>query len=251
MRVDLPGVGRNLQDRYEVALTYRVREPWQVLDGARFAKDDPLWTQWHRAREGMYDSNGAAVAMILRSDAKRAEPDVFCMSLLARFEGYRPGFSELIRDTHDCLTWAVLKAHTENRAGTVRLRSADPRDTPLIDFHYFDEGSDRDARDLSAVVAAVRFVRRMVAPLFDAGVIVDEMLPGAGVRDDDDAAIRAFVRDHAWGHHASCSCAIGAAEAGGVVDSAFRGPRHDAAFASSTRRCSRASPASSSRAPCT
>ncbi len=31
-----------------------------------------------------------------------------------------------------------------------------------------------------------------------------------------------FVRDNAWGHHASCSCAIGPREQGGVLDSAFR-----------------------------
>ena len=29
VRVDLPGVGRNLQDRYEVAVTHRMRRPWR------------------------------------------------------------------------------------------------------------------------------------------------------------------------------------------------------------------------------
>jgi choline dehydrogenase len=220
VKVDLPGVGSNLQDRYEVALTHRVRRKWRVLAGARFACDDPLWTLWDRDREGMYDSNGAAVAMVRRSAPERAEPDIFCMSLLARFEGYRPGFSDLIRDDQDCLTWAILKAHTENRAGTVRLRSADPRDTPLIDFHYFGEGSDREAKDLASVVEAVRFVRRMTAPLIVSGLIVEELQPGRAI--DSDEAIATFVRDTAWGHHASGTCPIGSIDAGGVVDSAFR-----------------------------
>ena len=30
------------------------------------------------------------------------------------------------------------------------------------------------------------------------------------------------MRDNAWGHHASCSCAIGRREQGGVLDSNFR-----------------------------
>ena len=30
------------------------------------------------------------------------------------------------------------------------------------------------------------------------------------------------MRDTAWGHHASCSCAIGRREAGGVLDGDFR-----------------------------
>ena len=39
-------------------------------------------------------------------------------------------------------TWAILNAHTVNRAGSVLLRSADPRDPPDIRFRYFDEGDD-------------------------------------------------------------------------------------------------------------
>jgi choline dehydrogenase len=220
VKVDLPGVGRNLQDRYEVGITHRVRRPWEVLAGARFARNDPLWKLWNGWRKGMYDSNGAAIAMVRRSSPDLPEPDIFCMALLSRFEGYRPGFSDLIRDSHDDLTWAVLKAHTENRAGTVRLRSADPRDMPLIEFHYFEEGSDRAARDLAAVVEAIGFVRKMTAPLIESGLVVEELQPGRDVKSD--AQIATFVRDTAWGHHASCSCPIGKPEEGGVVDSAFR-----------------------------
>jgi len=219
VRVDLPGVGGNLQDRYEVAMTHRVARPWQVLDGARFERGDRLWEQWDGARLGMYASNGAALAMIRRSRADLPDPDIFCMALLARFEGYREGFSKTIRDDRECLTWAVLKAHTENRAGTVRLRSADPLDMPDVNFRYFGEGSDRDGRDLAAVVEAMRFLRTMTKPLIDGGVLVEESQPGAHV--DTVEGLASYVRDTAWGHHASCSCPIGGRDAGGVVDSAF------------------------------
>ncbi len=219
VRVDRPGVGANLQDRYEVALTHRMRRPWRVLDGAAFASGDPLWQRWHASRAGMYASNGAAVALVGRSAPEKPEPDLFCMALLARFEGYRPGFSALIGGPGEYLTWAILKAHTENRAGTVRLRSADPLDTPLVNFHYFDEGSDGAAEDLAAVVAGVRFVRRLTAPLIASGVIAEELTPGRAV--ESDAAIADYVRDTAWGHHASGSCAIGN-DADAVLDSAFR-----------------------------
>jgi choline dehydrogenase-like flavoprotein len=142
------------------------------------------------------------------------------MALLARFEGYFPGFSKLIRDHDDCLTWAVLKAHTANRSGTVTLRSADPRDTPLVNFHYFEEGDDREGRDLGAMVDAIRFVRRMTAPLIARGLIAEEEAPGASV--DSDEGLAEYVRNTAWGHHASCSCPIGSPNMGGVLDSAFR-----------------------------
>ena len=219
VRVDLAGVGRNLQDRYEVALTHRMRAPWRVLEGARFEPGDALWQRWREARAGMYASNGAALSLVLRSARAAAEPDLFCMALLAQFEGYFSGFSELIRSRQDALTWAILKAHTQNRAGTVTLRSADPRDTPLVNFHYFEEGNDAAGDDLRAVVQAIRSVRRLTQPLIASGLIAEEQMPGPQVQSDD--ALADYVRNTAWGHHASCSCPIGAADALGVLDSDF------------------------------
>ena len=219
VRVDLPGVGCNLQDRYEVAVTHRMRQPWKVLEGARFERGDRLWRLWHESRSGMYTSNGAAIAIARRSTPAAPEPDIFCMALLARFEGYFSGFSKVISAHHDYLTWALLKAHTKNRAGSVTLRSADPRDTPLVNFNYFEDGNDAAADDLRAVVDGIKFVRRLTAPLIAEGLIAAEKTPGPGVTTD--AQIADYVRDTAWGHHASCSCAIGPAGANGVLDSNF------------------------------
>ena len=219
LRVDLPGVGRNLQDRYEVAVTHRMRQPWQMLAGARFAHGDPQWQRWHAHRSGMYAASGAALGLIRRSSPTQPEPDIFCMALPARFEGYAPGFSELIRQHADQLTWAVLKAHTGNRAGTVTLRSADPLDMPLVNFNYFEQGDDTAGTDLQSVLQAIRFVRRLTAPLLACGLIAEECAPGLKVQTD--AELADYVRNTAWGHHASCSCPIGIAAEGGVLDSGF------------------------------
>ncbi len=219
VRVALPGVGRNLQDRYEVAVTHRMRKPWQILDGARYATGDVPWQRWNAGRQSLYDGSGAAIAVVRRSRAAAPEPDIFCMALPALFQGYQAGFSNTIRDHHDRLTWAVLKAHTTNRAGSVTLRSADPRDPPLVNFRYFGDGADGGGDDLKAVVDAIRFVRRLTAPLRQSGVIAQECAPGASVETDD--ALAAYVRDTAWGHHASCSCPIGPQAGGGVLASDF------------------------------
>ena len=66
----------------------------------------------------------------------------------------------------------------------------------------------------------IRFVRRLAAPLVEAGLIAEEEQPGKAVQSDGE--LSAYVRDSAWGHHASCSCAIGPREAGGVLASDFR-----------------------------
>jgi choline dehydrogenase-like flavoprotein len=220
-RVDLP-VGRNLQDRYEVGVVNRMSRDWEVLKDARFAKGDPQYEKWARSprREGVYTTNGAMLAAVKRSSPGQPLPDLFCFALLGLFKGYFPGYSKLFPEHLNYLTWAILKAHTLNRAGEVTLRSADPRDVPEINFHYFEEGSDKDGDDLDAVVEGIKFVRTMTAQLKKSQLIAEEELPGDSVSSDDD--LRDFVRNNSWGHHASCTCPIGSRDQGGVLSSDFR-----------------------------
>ncbi|MFV8817348.1 GMC family oxidoreductase [Haliea sp. E17] len=222
VRIDLPGVGQNLQDRYEVGVVNRMNfDNWEVLEGARYAKGDPQYAQWETKREGVYTTNGAVLAVIKRSVAERPLPDLFCFALLALFRGYFPGYSRLIVEHLNYLTWAILKAHTNNRAGVVKLRSADPRDTPYINFRYFAAGTDDRDEDLDSVVEGIRFVRSMTQPLKDQGLIAEEELPGEALQSDEE--LRDFVRYHAWGHHASCTCPIGAdSDPMAVLDSKFQ-----------------------------
>jgi len=220
VRVDLPGVGRNMQDRYEVGIVNEMNKDWEVLHGAKFAPGDPQFTEWQKRRGGVYTTNGAVIAVIKRSFPGRPLPDLFCFGLLGLFKGYFPGYSKLFPEHLNYLTWAVLKAHTVNTAGRVTLRSADPRDVPQIDFHYFEEGNDQNGADLDSVVAGIKFVRSMTALLKKEGLIVKEHLPGDAVQSDEE--LRGFVRDHAWGHHASCTCPIGPRDKQGVLSSDFR-----------------------------
>ena len=219
VKVDLPGVGSNLQDRYEVAVTHRMSRNWTLREGATFARGDPVWQRWKALRDGLYASNGAALSLIHRSARELPEPDIFCMALPARFEGYFPRFSNWIRDIPDALTWSILKGYTHNRAGSVTLQSADPCRPPRIDFHYFEEGSQGGDRDLKALVGAIQLVRRLTRPLIEGGVIAEECEPGPQVTDE--AALAEYVRNTAWGHHACGSCAIGPRNDGGVIDSHF------------------------------
>ena len=220
VRVDLP-VGKNLQDRYEVCVVNRMRfDHWGVLAGARFERGDPQYEEWAHDRKGVYTTNGAVLAVIKRSVPDRALPDLFCFALLAPFRGYFPGYSALFPTGLNYLSWAILKGHTNNRAGDVTLRSNDPRDTPVINFRYFEEGDDDGGEDLESVVSGIKFVRSMTADLKRQNLIAEEELPGEDVQSDDD--LRQFVRDHAWGHHASCTCPIGPRERGGVLGSDFR-----------------------------
>jgi choline dehydrogenase len=217
IRVELPGVGSNLQDRYEVGVVNRMRDDWALYKGVKFDTNDDQYQQWSKKRDGIYATNGAVLTMFNRSRHAETLPDLFCMALLAQFKGYFPGYSALFPQGLNYLTWVILKAHTRNRKGRVTLRSSDPRDTPRINFNYFEEGGDED---LEAVVEGIQFVRQLTAKLENEDLIVTEEIPGRDCQSVED--LKKFVRQNAWGHHASCTCAIGAVEDGGVLDSNFR-----------------------------
>jgi choline dehydrogenase len=216
-RVDLPGVGQNLQDRYEVGVVHRMDFPeWEIYRNVKFSPGDPQFAQWQRCRTGVYSTNGAVLSVFKHSPLAEGPPDLFCMALLTCFQGYYPNYSKVFAEKLNYLTWVVLKAHTRNRAGQVTLRSADPRDTPSIDFRYFEQGGEED---LDAVVDGIRFIRKLTAGMRRTHQIVEEV-PGDAVATVDQ--LKAFIRSNAWGHHASCTCAIGAREQNGVLSSDFR-----------------------------
>jgi choline dehydrogenase-like flavoprotein len=220
VRIALEGVGQNLQDRYEVGVVNRMREQWEVLDGATFAPGDPQFREWSTCRSGVYTTNGAVLGVIRKSSDRQPVPDLLCFALLGFFRGYWPGYSAEFAQKLNYLTWAVLKGHTVNRRGEVLLRSRDPLDMPKVNFHYFQEGTAGGDEDLDAVVDGIKFVRTMTRDLKRDGLIAEEELPGENVQTDEQ--LRDFVRNNAWGHHASCSCPIGASDQGGVLTSDFK-----------------------------
>jgi len=222
VRVDLPGVGENLQDRYEVGVVSEMRADFAILRDCPYvppAAGDPpdaCFEQWESGT-GVYTTNGVALSMIKKSKPARTEPDLFIFGVPAYFKGYYPTYSASRGQNY--FTWIILKAHTRNTAGKVTLQSADPREVPNIQFHYFDEGNDAGGEDLESVVEGIEFVRRITAraPL----LIKQEIIPGKSVNSREQ--LKDFIKNEAWGHHASCSNKMGPKDDKmAVVDSKFR-----------------------------
>jgi choline dehydrogenase len=213
----LPGVGRNLQDRYEIGVVNRVKPAWKALRAATYTAADRQYALWRRWRAGVYASNGLLFSAMFPSRTSQERPDLFCFFLLADFRGYYPGYSERVKKL-DYLTWAVLKAYTHNTAGTVRLRSKDVLDRPDINFHYLDEGNCTPSPDLDAMVTGIKFGRKVIDAI--GPLIVEEEVPGRHLYTDEQ--LRRHVEDNTWGHHACGTCAMKPEDQGGVVDSEFR-----------------------------
>jgi choline dehydrogenase len=221
--VDRQGVGTNLQDRYEIGVVTEMKQDWKILAGATFAPPlpnqpgDPCYVDWQNGK-GVYTTGGSVLGIIKKSAPERPDPDLFIFALPGKFYGYFPGYSNDVERTKNFLTWAILKAHTQNTAGYVRLRSASPLDPPEINFKYFDEGNDAQGTDAESVARGVEFVRQISQ---NNAAIAQETIPGPAIGTHDQ--IVQFVKDNAWGHHASCTNPMGPAnDPRSVVDSNFR-----------------------------
>jgi choline dehydrogenase len=221
-RLDLPGVGKNLQDRYEVGVVLRFKEPINILKDCTFGQgNDPCLDTWNKGPStALYGSNGVVIANIKRSNKSKADPDLVLFGLPGNFTGYAPGWARKAIQP-DTFTWAILKGHTKNTAGTVTLKSKDPLETPKINFKYFDESNDAGKEDLEAVLAGLKIARKINSKLEVKLLSKHEETPGPNYQTDDQ--LRSFIKNEAWGHHASCSNKMGPrSDPMAVVDSKFK-----------------------------
>ncbi len=220
--VDLPGVGENLQDRYEVSVITQLQSDLTLRNCIEGSTNVCL-AEWQQGK-GYYTSSGAMFASLWKTETARAEgrtdPDLFMYAQPGPFKGYDHGYSGPGSTINNQYTFKIIKVHTNNPAGTVKLRSSDPRDTPLINFNYFSSNTNMlEDEDLSAVVDGIEIVRRINSRLQD--ISQSEIFPGNSVQSRED--LGAFVIDQTWGHHCSCSNKMGPREDPmAVVDSNFR-----------------------------
>ncbi|PFH57869.1 hypothetical protein XA68_14463 [Ophiocordyceps unilateralis] len=231
--VNLPGVGMNLQDRYEVSVTSSSPQPFFLTKFCTYlrTKPDPCLNQWlnglNDAERGAYTSSGLAFAVLKKSSVAELDiPDLFIAGALANFTGYFLDYDNVATADAKHWSWIILKARTRNRAGTVELRSIDPRDTPFINFNYFQTGTNTDGqaeKDATALTEGIKWARAATVNVnnylhFD---MFHEDLPGPRVATTEQET--QWAKDEAWGHHASCTCAIGADnDPNAVLDSKFR-----------------------------
>lgn len=219
---DLPGVGTNLQDRYEVPVIGQAPSKLALLNGCTFleGKDQCLsrWETWP-IEKGTYATNGVAIAATKKaSNSINGNADLYIAGWPAYFNGYYPNFFQNATKGGNHWTWLTLKAESRNNAGTVTLRSADPQDMPDIRKRNFAVGGDED---LDAVIEGMKYGRSVFKDLIPLDGKFEEVWPGKQVQTD--AQLREFAKYQAWGHHASCTTPIGSdSDENAVLDSNFK-----------------------------
>ena len=207
-RLDLPGVGANLQDHLEVHLKHRCARG--LSKNGLLRKDRMLRAgiEWFLFKRGAAASTHSRVGAFLRTDDSVDYPNVQFHFWPFYLEGWSPPPH---KDGY-CFDVGPVRSQSRGRVG---LRSADPLDAPTIRLNGLSLERDRvEFRD------CIRLAREIAAqPAFDF-CRGPEVSPGPEVRSDKD--LDAYVRANANSAYHPCgSCKIGRDEMA-VVDPALR-----------------------------
>ncbi|TAL16725.1 MAG: choline dehydrogenase [Aquabacterium sp.] len=210
-RLDLGGVGRNLQDHPDVMVVHdSIRAVSSGLTPRQMVRGPLSIYDYLRHGRGLLTNNGAEGAAFLRSRPQETRPDIQLHFMPARLRDHGRDLAFMAREGY---SMHVCCLRPKSR-GSIRLRTADPLAAPAIDLGFLSHEDD-----LHTLVRGVRRVRSIfAAPAFDAfrGA---EVKPGRAQTDEE---IADFVRrDVESAYHPVGTCAMGRG-ALAVVDARLR-----------------------------
>jgi choline dehydrogenase len=135
---DLPGVGANLQDHYGAILTYKSRLPLTINDLlASKLRMAMAGLQYALFRRGPLTISAAQVGAFARSAPELETPDIQFLFQTFSHDEYDAGLHAFSGFAN-----VVCPVRPQSR-GTLKLRSADPMDAPLMQPNYLAAEYDR------------------------------------------------------------------------------------------------------------
>ncbi|EGO01347.1 hypothetical protein SERLA73DRAFT_159774 [Serpula lacrymans var. lacrymans S7.3] len=248
LKVDLPGVGENVQEHMFAGVTYELASSFQefTLDFIRDPEVAKQHAVLHAAGQGVYTMGVTGMAYTpLKAITEHCQTiyEAAKAKVIENISSYPPGLYEqyemqlerLINGTPICeliifpgfLSFpnpptpgknyiTICPALNNNFSrGTIHSVSSSPFDKPALDPHYFEQDVD-----LQVMVEILKFIRKMPehAPFKDVlASPLTEVNPGPSVVTDDD------IRDHlkkclSTTFHTAGSLSMLPKDKGGVVD---------------------------------
>ncbi len=201
-KVNLPNIGKNLQDHLSVGVEYERKEDGPFVNVLRSDKLLAAMARAYIFGDGFATAMPGPVMAFLKSDPSLLQPNI---QFLTRFvppesQPWFPGYKSRPKDAFMC---RPVILHPESR-GYVKLNSSNPADPIAIHGNFLSTQTDRDT--LRSGFEMVRDVasQKPLDPF--RGV---ETNPGPDCRTP--AQIDAFIRKTAWTvHHPLGTCKMGA-----------------------------------------
>lgn len=206
---DLPGVGENLQEHFNVPVVAELNGPLSYYGRDQLWRQG-LWTlQYLLYGTGPLTTTVGEAGAFIRTEPTRDAPDVQVHLMAAPV---MPHGIERIAGYGITVASNVLRPRSR---GTVKLRSRNAADPPLIDPNFLD-----DPDDLARGIAGLEFTRALLETPALRKLVKAELVPGPTVRTQSDLV--AFVRRTGkMDYHPVGTCRMGV-DSSAVVDQQLR-----------------------------
>jgi choline dehydrogenase len=209
---DLPGVGQNLQDHLYVHYVARVTPDSSVNDKLRGARAYLQGAQYMLTRGGLLTLAASQACAFVEGLPGAGHPDLQINFRPLSFDFLPTG--QLAIGSEPCVTASVCYLRPQSR-GSIRLRSGDPADAPVIHANYLEAEADRQA-----MIAGVRWIRRIFAAEPLRRRVIAEELPGPELQSDEE--ILGFVRRMSQSMYHPVGTARMGTDVNAVVDERLR-----------------------------
>jgi choline dehydrogenase len=196
----LPGVGRNFRDHYAVRVSALVKGAGSLNEKSRGLPLVAEVLRYAFTRKGLLTTAPSHAGGYFKTRPGLATPDMQLYFAPASYMPGRYGTSELDRVPGMTLGCSQLRPES---TGHVKALSADPTAKPEIQPNYLAVQHDRDA-----LLAAMKYLRKLLAtpPLKD--YVIEENLPGPGVQTDEQWMAHARATGSTT-YHPVGSCKLG------------------------------------------
>ncbi len=197
---DRPGVGQNLQDHLEVYIQQECTQPITLYSKLNLFSKARIGAEWLFFKTGDGATNHFESAAFVRSKAGVEYPDIqyHFLPVAIRYDGKAAAQSHGFQ--------AHVGPMRSKSRGSVTLRSANPREKPVIRFNYMSHEDDW---------ADFRHCVRLTREIFEQAAFDPyrgaEIQPGDKVQTDEE--IDNFIREHVESAFHPCgTCKMGAVD---------------------------------------
>lgn len=193
----LAGVGENLMDHLELYVQYACTKPVSLFPSMSLMGKAAIGVKWLATRKGLGATNHFETGGHIRSRAGLVYPDIqfHFLPLAISYDG------KSLASGHGFQVHVGTK-RSKSR-GWVRLRDADARSLPRVQFNYMTH-----AEDWEEMRACIRLSREIFAQAPMAQYVGDELAPGAQAQSDD--ALDDFIRRKVESAYHPCgTCRMG------------------------------------------
>lgn len=199
--VDLPGVGRNLQDHPIAMAIWRASVEIGFNRDIRLDRLAAAFLKWRLTGRGPLSQSPMSIQGFIRSGDDQDRPDLQFQIVHSGYDA-RPWFPGWRKPPMPLLSCGSILLDPESR-GKVTLASPDPMALPEVQFNFMSAAGDRER-----LRRAFRFIRRFFDTPPAREMVEFELAPGAEVQSDEqvDAWLRSSLISAG---HPVGTCAMG------------------------------------------